>query len=96
MRRRLLVTYDISDEKRLRRVFKIMKGFGLHIQLSVFECELSQREQAMMEAELNKEINHKEDQVLIVDLGPAHQRDAGQIRSLGRPYGPLVRKVIVI
>jgi len=43
-----LVTYDIRDDKRLRRVFKTMKGFGEWLQLSVFQCRLSRRRHAEM------------------------------------------------
>lgn len=28
MRQRYLVTYDIGDPKRLRKVFKLLKGYG--------------------------------------------------------------------
>ncbi len=42
MRQSYLVTYDIADEKRLRKVFKIMRGYGDHLQYSVFECQFTQ------------------------------------------------------
>jgi CRISPR-associated protein Cas2 len=35
-----LVAYDIHDKKRLRRVFKLMKGFGQWLQLSVADALL--------------------------------------------------------
>ena len=38
MRQSYLVCYDISDDKRLRKVFKTMRGYGDHLQYSVFEC----------------------------------------------------------
>jgi CRISPR-associated protein Cas2 len=31
-----IITYDISDDRRWRRVFKLMKGYGRWLQLSVF------------------------------------------------------------
>lgn len=33
-----IVTYDISNERRWRRVFKLMHGYGRWLQLSVFQC----------------------------------------------------------
>jgi hypothetical protein len=33
--------HGISDEKRLRKVFKAMRGYGDHLQYSVFECQLT-------------------------------------------------------
>ena len=39
----ILVTYDIADPRRLRRVAKVSEGFGRRVQKSVFECELDER-----------------------------------------------------
>ena len=39
--RTYIVTYDISNNKRWRRVFKTMNGFGDWVQLSVFQCRLT-------------------------------------------------------
>ena len=41
MRASYLVCYDIADDKRLRKVFKLMRGFGDHLQFSVFECQFT-------------------------------------------------------
>ena len=41
--RTYIVTYDIADARRWRRVFKTMNGFGEWLQLSVFQCRLSRR-----------------------------------------------------
>jgi CRISPR-associated protein Cas2 len=35
-----VVAYDIADDRRRSRVFKVLKGFGVPAQESVFECEL--------------------------------------------------------
>ena len=39
-RMRYLVSYDISDPKRLRKVARSLEGFGVRLQYSVFECPL--------------------------------------------------------
>ncbi len=96
MRNRILVTYDIADDKRLKKVFKKMKSFGLHLQFSVFECDLSAREVAVMHAAIDCLLNHSEDQVLLVDLGPSEGRGGKCIRALGRPYSPIERKPVVV
>jgi len=36
----VLVTYDITDPKRLNRTNKFLKEFGLNTQKSVFECDI--------------------------------------------------------
>ena len=86
MRTTFLICYDISDEKRLRRVFKICKDYGSHLQYSVFESDLSQIEKTELERKLSAEINTREDQVLFVELGPATGRGERVIQALGRPY----------
>ncbi len=84
-RRDFLVTYDISDDRRLRAVFKTMKGFGDHVQYSVFRCALTKTEMTEMMAKLSGLIHHSVDQVLIIALGPLPERKP-RIRPLGRPY----------
>ena len=46
MRTTYLVCYDIANDKRLRRVFKVCKNYGDHLQFSVFECDLNPAEKA--------------------------------------------------
>ena len=84
MRKLYIVTYDISDPKRLRRVFKTMKGFGQHLQLSVFRCDLTEMERFEMIGALQELIHHDEDQVLLIDLGPSEGR-THRVDSIGRP-----------
>lgn len=96
MRSVYLVTYDVCDPKRLRLVFRAMRGFGQHLQYSVFRCELSARELVDMSTALEFLIKHDEDQVLIVDLGPAEGRATSCIRSLGQPYTCPQRHAVVV
>ena len=86
MRTTYLVCYDIADAKRLRRVFKVCKNFGDHLQFSVFECDLSFTEKAGLESELSDIIMPSEDQVIFVALGPAEGRGDRAITALGVPY----------
>ena len=58
MRTSYLVCYDICDDKRLRRVFKTMRGYGDHLQYSVFECQLTATELVRLRAELSEIIHH--------------------------------------
>ena len=41
MRTSYLITYDICEDKRLRKVFNTIRGYGDHLQYSVFECQLT-------------------------------------------------------
>ena len=83
MRHHYIVTYDICDAKRLRRVFKTMKGFGAHLQLSVFQCDLPDIDLVRMKAALTEIIDQREDQVLIIDLGSAESNPVKRIEAMG-------------
>lgn len=81
-----IVTYDISDPKRLRKVFKACKDYGIHLQLSVFECDLTTAEKIDFESQLRGLINSDEDQVLFIGLGPSESRGERVISSIGQSY----------
>lgn len=69
MRRCYLVCYDIRDDKRLRKVHKLMKAYGEPWQYSVFYCTLKAIDRVRLENAMRELLNLKEDQLLIVDLG---------------------------
>ena len=74
MRTSYLICYDICDEKRLPKVFKLMRGFGDHLQFSIFECQFTSSDLVRCREALRAVIHHKEDQVLFINLGPADGR----------------------
>ncbi len=96
MRHAYLVTYDISDPKRLRAVYKLMLGWGEHVQLSVFHCELNARELVELKDQLSRVIEPAEDQVLFGLLGLAEGRARSALESLGRPYVDPERLALVV
>lgn len=90
-----LICYDIRDPKRWRRVFRLMKGYGEWVQLSVFQCRHSAKRHAEMQALLDAIIRNDEDHVVIVDIGPA---DKVRLRfaSLGKPFELIERGPVVV
>jgi CRISPR-associated protein Cas2 len=96
MRTSYLVCYDICDEKRLRKVFQTMRAYGDHLQYSVFECQLTATDLAKCRAALGAIINHSEDQVLFVNLGPAAGRGDRVITALGKAYTAIDAPCIII
>lgn len=96
MRSSYLVCYDIADDKRLRRVFKTMRGWGDHIQFSVFECQLTAADLVKLRAELASIIHHDQDQVLFVLLGPTEGRGERVITALGKLYTRVDAPCIVV
>jgi CRISPR-associated protein Cas2 len=90
-----VVSYDIRDEKRWRRVFRLMKGYGEWLQLSVFQCRLSAQQHAELIALLDGIIHHTEDHVVLLDLGMA-EHVVPRVVSLGKTFTPVSREVIVV
>jgi CRISPR-associated protein Cas2 len=90
-----LVTYDIRDPKRWRRVFRLMQGFGEWVQLSVFQCRLSASRHAELHARLDALIHHGDDHVLIVDMGSA-DRIRPRLTSLGKGFEAVRRAPIIV
>lgn len=90
-----IVTYDIADQKRWRRVFKLMEGFGDWLQLSVFQCRLSAVRHAELVQLLDGIIHHDEDHILLVDIGVAKDVEP-RVTSLGKAYNPIGRGAVIV
>jgi len=85
MRNVYLVSYDVCDAKRLRKVYTKMCGHGDPLQYSVFRCELSPIERQLLQEDLWPLLNLKEDRVMLVDLGPVGARGNECIEFWGTP-----------
>ena len=90
-----IITYDISDPKRWRKIFNLMKGYGVWLQLSVFQCRLSIRRMKELRYRLEDIINREEDHILFIDIGIACKSEA-HIVSLGKPFKVLEQEVIIV
>ena len=92
---RYLVSYDVCHPKRLRKVARALEGFGVRLQYSVFECPLDEMRLAKLKAELHGLLNHDEDQVLFVSLGPSANDATLVIEAMGLPYEVRSRVTII-
>ena len=91
-----LVCYDITADNRRTAVYRTLRGYGDHIQYSVFRCVVSARQFASMRAELEELIDHKKDQVLLVPLGPPDEDRLKAWVALGLSVQPLERTVVIL
>lgn len=64
-----LISFDIRDPSRYRRVIKILKGYAVRVQYSVFRSRLDDRQSERMRWELSREMA-PEDALLVLDLCP--------------------------
>ena len=92
---RYLVSYDICDPKRLRQVARVLEGFGVRLQYSVFECPLDELRTAALKTTLHPILNHDEDQVLFVSLGPSSNDASLIIEAMGLPYTVRTRVTVI-
>ncbi len=90
-----VIAYDIGDARRGRAIFTLLRGYGEWLQLSVFQCRLSARRHAELIAMLDELIHHREDHILILDLGPA-DAVAPRVTSLGKEFNAVVREPIIV
>ena len=82
-RKRYLVAYDIREDKRLRLVYKTMRGYGWRLQYSVFICDLDSIELIMMKSDLGEIIHHGSDSIAIIDLGSPNERGSDCFQFMG-------------
>ena len=90
-----IVAYDISDDRRWRRVFKTMHGYGEWLQLSVFQCRLSKRRRAELETRLRELVKAGEDHVLLINVGLADKTELA-VESIGKTFSAIERRATVI
>lgn len=96
MRRCYLVCYDIRDPKRLRRVHKVMKGYGEAWQYSIFFCMLKDIDRVRLQSDLEEQMNLKEDQAMILDLGADEKKAREAATVLGQSLPQADSGVVVI
>mgnify|MGYP001105375358 FL=1 len=96
MRRCYLVCYDIRDPKRLRRVHKVLKGYGEAWQFSVYFCVLKDIDRVRLQTDLEEQMNQKEDQAMILDLGPNEKEAREAATVIGQPLPEQDSGIVVV
>ncbi|MGK5091143.1 CRISPR-associated endonuclease Cas2 [Deltaproteobacteria bacterium TL4] len=89
-----LVVYDIADEKRLTKIAKIMEGYGIRVQKSVFETILNSQSLRSLKFKLIDVIDPIEDGVKFFQLCVRCQQRTS-IVGIGE-IPDLLQKVMVI
>lgn len=96
MRRCYLVCYDIRNPKRLRRVHKVLKGYGEAWQFSVFFCVLKDIDRVRLQSDLEAQMNLKDDQAMILDLGPNEEEARKAATVVGQPLPDQDSGIVVV
>jgi CRISPR-associated protein Cas2 len=58
-----VIAYDTPSDRRRRKFAKLLKGYGLRVQLSVFECELRGEQLQQLRQRLERLIVAEQDSV---------------------------------
>jgi CRISPR-associated protein Cas2 len=66
-----VVIYDIPDDKRRKRVFDLLTGYGTRVQYSAFECVLSDKKFTELQNRLRRVVNLEEDSLRFYPM-PRH------------------------
>lgn len=90
-----LCTYDVADDKRRTRLFNLLKDHGEHVQYSVFLCELTAMERTGLTLRGQEFLNHKQDQLLIIRVGPSGLDWATHLDCVGKAWTPETRSTII-
>ena len=93
----IVVGYDVNTEKapgrrRLRRMARACKDFGLRVQKSVFECKVGDSQWVQLKHRLLDEMNEKEDSLRFYFIDESAQKKT-EHHGLGKPVdleGPLI------
>ncbi|MGC1309857.1 MAG: CRISPR-associated endonuclease Cas2 [Phormidesmis sp.] len=75
----VVITYDISEDKRRTKIHKVLKSYGQWMQFSVFECDLTSAQYARLRNRLNQLIQAEEDSVRFYFLCECCQRKVERI-----------------
>lgn len=76
-----VVSYDIANAKRLRRVARAMEGVGERIQRSIFHCRLTDGDRHALQSKLLTLIDVRADTVRIY---PLCRKDQADIKVVGK------------
>lgn len=64
MKQFVVIAYDICDDKRRQKVAKVLVGYGIRSNFSVFECLITETQIKTMQKRLNKIVDSKSDCIL--------------------------------
>ncbi|MGD9157362.1 MAG: CRISPR-associated endonuclease Cas2 [Desulfobacteraceae bacterium] len=77
----MIVAYDIADPRRLNRVAKVIKDYGVRVQKSIFEVKIKEKQFGEMKKQVEEIIEEKEDGVKYF---PLCEKCVGTVEIIGQ------------
>ncbi|HXH13101.1 MAG TPA: CRISPR-associated endonuclease Cas2 [Alphaproteobacteria bacterium] len=75
---RVIVAYDVADDRRRYRLCKALERYGVRLQYSVFELTITGKDLHKLVDDLNDLIDNKVDRLLVLPLCSGCQAGAGR------------------
>ena len=75
----VIVSYDIPDDRRRTRVWKLLKNFGQWMQFSLFECDVTAKDMVELRHRLMQIIKPEDDSIRIYPLCEACLKNVERI-----------------
>ncbi|MBW4544599.1 MAG: CRISPR-associated endonuclease Cas2 [Symplocastrum torsivum CPER-KK1] len=75
----VVISYDISEDKRRTKIHSLLKSYGQWMQFSVFECDLTETQYAKLRVRLSKLIKPEQDSIRFYFLCCGCQRKVERI-----------------
>ena len=80
-----LVAYDVRDPKRLQKVARKCQNYGIRVEYSVFECDLTQDDFSSMWQELKDLIDATDDRILAYRICRSCVTHIASMGDINRP-----------
>lgn len=68
--RRVLIAYDVTDDRRRNHLANILGKYGDRVQYSVFVVDATPAKMIRLRVQITRTIDHSRDSLLLCDLGP--------------------------
>lgn len=91
---KIVISYDIGDDKRRRLMAKLLEGHGYRVQYSVFECDLTTKQLRALQKKLRPLVKAKE--LDSVRFYPLSVHSAEQIEVMGNDMARTLGTVAVV
>ncbi|MGK7883242.1 MAG: CRISPR-associated endonuclease Cas2 [Crocosphaera sp.] len=75
-----LVTYDITCDRRRKKVSDLLEGYGQRVQYSVFECVLTKKQYKELCSRIKERVDLEEDSIRFY---PISDHTLGQVEVWG-------------
>jgi CRISPR-associated protein Cas2 len=88
-----VISYDVVEDDRRKKLYELLKGYGRRVQYSVFECDLSAEEAETLEQRAAVEVDADTDSCRFYRFC---ERCRGEVRIVGKGEQYQEPEVIIV